>query len=92
MAVDQEESASLIRQLDLRHSEWESWQPANWVVNDENLDALMRRAGSWAPSAAVRTSWSTPMSMRDVDAECRGVITNWFALVDTDLESDGDFE
>ncbi len=80
--IDPDEVASVERQLALRHAEWDGWEPASWMVSDAESDGLIRRAGSWAPSSTARTSWSTPMSMRDVDAECRGMITNAFAAVE----------
>jgi hypothetical protein len=41
---------------------------------------LMYAAGDYAdPEERVR-SWATPTSLRDVDAECRGVITGIYAL------------
>ena len=41
---------------------------------------LMRRAGEWVPADIARKSWAVPMSMRDVDAECRASITDRYAV------------
>ena len=81
MDVDASEVGPLKRQLDQRLAEWEAWEPAEWLV-DFNMsnDALFRRAGSWVPASIQQKTWSVPMSMRDVDAECRGEITSAFAI------------
>ena len=44
------------------------------------LTCLLYAAGDYAdPEERVR-SWATPTSLRNVDAECRGVITGIYAL------------
>jgi len=79
--IDPEELESLTRQLAQRQAEWKAWEPADWSTNfDMTNNALFRRAGTWVSAEIARSTWSVPMSMRDVDAECRGEITNEFAV------------
>ena len=41
-----------------------------WEDKDEMLGLLLR-AGAYAPPGIAEFMWQTPMSMRNVDAECR---------------------
>ncbi|WP_428119290.1 helicase-related protein [Candidatus Poriferisodalis sp.] len=79
--VDIEETAALEQFLTLRIEEWARWVPSEWrrsTTADE--PGLLYRAGEYAdPEERVR-SWATPTSLRNVDAECRGVITGVYAL------------
>ena len=49
-------------------SEWDTRNAAGDV-------GLLTAAGSYLPSEDWRFTWPTPMSMRNVDAECRAEIT-----------------
>jgi hypothetical protein len=91
--VDPDELGSLKRQLDQRQAEWKAWEPADWSANQAMTNnALFRRAGSWVPAEIARATWSIPMSMRDVDAECRGEITNELAVSAASTDEEGGFE
>ena len=80
-AVDPEESAALDRFLEKRINEWQQWLPGEWRrPGTASEPGLMYPAGDYAdPEERVR-SWPTPTSLRNVDAECRGVITGIYAL------------
>ncbi len=79
--VDPEERASLDRFLAQRTGEWQRWLPGEWRRPGTSSEpGLIYPAGDYAdPEERVR-SWPTPTSLRNVDAECRGVITGIYAL------------
>lgn len=88
---DPEARADTKRELQRRRTEWRGWEPAVWEARTTNDDGpLMRRAGEWVPDELLDTTWSTPMSMRDVDAECRCTITNRYAVERGDPDAEGD--
>lgn len=80
-AVDPEEAGALERFLEKRSAEWARWVPGEWRRAGAAAEpGLMYAAGDYAdPEERVR-SWPTPTSLRNVDAECRGVITGIYAL------------
>jgi len=80
-AVDPEEVSSLDHFLDQRIAEWQRWLPGEWRrANTASEPGLLYAAGDYAdPEERVR-SWATPTSLRNIDAECRGVITGIYAL------------
>ena len=64
-----------------RTREWRGWERGHW---DGRIDGgtdvpLLRRAGSYASPEVKRLSWPTPLSLRNVDAECEGTITTLYA-------------
>ncbi len=79
--VDPDELAALERFLSRRVDEWRRWLPGEWQRQSGDAEpGLLYGAGSYAdPDQRVR-SWATPRSLRDVDAECQGVITGIYAL------------
>jgi len=79
--VDREEAASLDGALARRAGEWQRWLPGEWRRAGAAAEpGLLYAAGDYAdPEERVR-SWATPISMRNVDAECQGVITGIYAL------------
>ncbi len=77
-SIDPDELARVKARLGRRRLEWELFHPQSWDSMNLETAPLMRRAGQWAPPAIEQVSWSVPMSMRDVDAECRGTATNFF--------------
>jgi hypothetical protein len=79
--VDPEEAASLDTALARRVGEWQRWLPGEWRRASPGAEpGLLYAAGEYAdPEERVR-SWATPVSMRNVDAECQGVITGIYAL------------
>jgi hypothetical protein len=74
--VDKEEEDTLERVFDARRGEWQSWQRRIWQSwgADEEIP-LLRRAGEYTTRAAAQVSWSTPTSLRNVDAECRAEVS-----------------
>src|SRR5205814_10333900 len=74
--VDKEEEGTLDRVFNDRRSEWLTWQRRIWQSwgADEEVP-LLRRAGEYATRAAAQVSWSTPNSLRNVDAECRAEVS-----------------
>lgn len=84
--VDKEEEATLDRLFDERRSEWQTWQRRIWQSwgADEEIP-LLRRAGEYATRAATQVSWSTPTSLRNVDAECRAEVSLRYVQGGTDV-------
>jgi Helicase conserved C-terminal domain len=84
--VDPDELASLRRIIQKRGDEWQRWQRLRWdgALNNENMP-LLRPAGAYVTPERARVSWSTPQSLRNVDAECQVEITQLYML-----EEDGD--
>lgn len=80
-SVDAEEAGALERFLNQRLEEWRRWLPGEWRRAGTGAEpGLLYPAGDYAdPEERVR-SWPTPTSLRNVDAECRGVITGIYAL------------
>lgn len=76
--VDPTEAEELERVLKYRLHQWRSWERTQWQARGTSEDQvpLLRRAGQWVPEEARILSWSTPNSMRDVDAECRIEVTS----------------
>ncbi|MGA4719754.1 helicase-related protein [Fictibacillus nanhaiensis] len=60
-----------------KRREWERREPLKWSGNPDNEDyPLMRIAGQYADQKAIQRSWPTMTSMRNVDAQCRGEISD----------------
>lgn len=87
--VDPAAVADVERWLKQRKSQWQGWEPDVWESGSEAEDGpLLYRAGEWVPDEVRQISWSTPMSMRDVDAECQYEITNRYAVARGDVEEE----
>ena len=79
--ADPEAVPDVKRQLERRRTQWLGWEPDTWEAKTGSDDGpLLRRAGEWVPDELRDVTWQTPMSMRDVDAECRCAITNRYAV------------
>jgi hypothetical protein len=79
--VDPEEAAALALVLASRIKEWETRLPGDWRrQTDSSEPGLMYSAGDYADPEQRRRSWAVPTSLRNVDAECQGVITGIYAL------------
>jgi superfamily II DNA or RNA helicase len=80
LAAEENERAEESRQqllavLARRIRQWEAWQPRSWTSRDGGDVPLLRRPGEYVNEVDKAKSWSTPMSMRNVDAECQLVIS-----------------
>lgn len=74
--VDPNELENTEEILRKRLDQWRTWQPIYWRrVHDDKNVPLLREAGAYATKKQTRYSWATPMSMRNVDAECQAEIT-----------------
>ena len=80
--VDAAELATFERLFDRRINEWTLWQRTRWggVMDTDLQDALLRTAGVWARPEDRLVSWSTPTSMRNVDAQGEIKVTNLYNL------------
>lgn len=78
--IDEAEIENFENVFKKRTSEWQRWQRINWEKKGSNSTdiPLLRVAGGYASLELQRYSWSTPMSMRNVDAECQAEITNFY--------------
>lgn len=78
-AVDPEESATLTKVFDEHRRHWRSYEPIEWSSRSREDDPpLLYRAGEHVPRQWESRSWSTPMSMRTVDAECLATVTQTY--------------
>ena len=67
-----------------RADEWLRWGPGAWKSSKTHpFDYLMRAAGEYVPTETERTSWPTPTSLRNVDAECQAQISQLYAADST---------
>ena len=74
--IDPNEAQALVAKFDQRMNEWKAWMRTEWDTRGAGGDVgLLTAAGSYLPSEDWSFTWSTPMSMRNVDAECRAEIT-----------------
>lgn len=73
--VDSQELGTFDRIFDKRVEEWENWSPANWTQEGDD-PGLMHRSGKHIPPRFRDSTWSVPMNMRNVDAECVLEISN----------------
>ncbi|BBD63554.1 helicase-like protein (plasmid) [Nostoc sp. HK-01] len=78
--IDEAEIENFEKVFDKRASQWQGWQRTNWERKGRDTTdiPLLRVAGDYASPEWQRYSWATPMSMRNVDAECQAEITNLY--------------
>jgi Helicase conserved C-terminal domain len=78
--IDEAEVENFEKVFEERASQWQRWQRTNWEKKGRDTTdiPLLRAAGDYASPEWQRLSWSTPMSMRNVDAECQAEITNLY--------------
>ena len=82
-------AADVKRELERRRTQWLGWEPDTWEARTGSEDGpLLRRAGEWVSEDLIDVTWPTPMSMRDVDAECRCAITNRYAVARGDADAE----
>ncbi len=81
--VDSAEMANFKDVFARRAGEWARWKRREWSGGTQDGDIpLLRAAGAYASRQQAQISWSTPQSMRNVDAECEMQITNLYLLED----------
>ena len=74
--IDRNEAQALLAKFDQRMNEWKTMMRTEWDTRSAAGDVgLLTAAGSYVPSDDKKYTWLTPMSMRNVDAECRAEIT-----------------
>jgi len=77
--VDPQETINLIKTINERIAEWQTWNSTEWNVGPAaEMPSLLRYAGIYYPEIWERVSWPTPSSMRTVDAECLPEITQLY--------------
>ena len=86
--IDPNEGSMFSAKFSQRLREWRTWMRTEWDTRFAAGDVgLLTAAGSYLPAEDWRFTWPTPMSMRNVDAECRAEITRAY-LRQLDRESD----
>jgi hypothetical protein len=86
--IDPEELENVKRVFEKRLAQWKKLNPSLWSGKAEDgIYPLLRVAGDYADERSSRMSWATPMSLRNVDAQCQGDITLLYILEEMeDLE------
>ena len=84
-AVDSAETDYVMEKFERRLRQFKRWQRTWWYKQQEPADSMLRRYETWVTEEMEQTSWATPTSMRNVDAECQMDITNRYNL-DTEEE------
>ncbi len=74
--IDPNEAHEFGAKFKQRLTQWKAWKRTEWDTRSAEGDVgLLTAAGSYLPSDDWHFTWPTPMSMRNVDAECRAEIT-----------------
>jgi hypothetical protein len=83
--VNPDEEQNLLAVFLRREREWKRWRRNHWRGRpDSENTPLLRAAGAYVSPADEKVSWATPMSLRNVDAECQVEIS--YAYLNDDLE------
>jgi Helicase conserved C-terminal domain len=83
--VNPDEEQNLLAVFMRREREWKRWRRNHWRSRpDSENTPLLRNAGAYVSPADEKVSWATPMSLRNVDAECQVEIS--YAYLNDDLE------
>ncbi len=70
--VNNTEQSNFEKVFNRRAKEWQKWERTKWSGPlDSDDPPLLRPSGSYIHPAFSKISWSTPRSMRNVDAECQ---------------------
>ena len=88
--VDEEELPTFDYWSGIRAHQWKHGERTNWAATTyfkgDPKQGLMRPAGQLVPPENKGITWDTPMSMRNVDAECRLEVTRDYIRDDTATE------
>lgn len=79
VGVDEEAIGDMKEVIDRRFEEWDQWGKTEWDAkgaSDNLADALMRYASGTRRESEISKVWDVPSSMRNVDGECRLIITD----------------
>ena len=88
--IDGSECSSVMKKFEKRLKQFNKWQRTWWENRQEQSDSLLRRYETWVTEDMERTSWATPTSMRNVDAECQMDITNMYIHNEDDDDDEGE--
>ncbi len=87
--IDENEYDSVMDKFDRRLRQFNRWERQWWYDRQEQSDSLLRRYETWVTEEMEITSWATPTSMRNVDAECQMDITTMYV---SDEDEEGEEE
>jgi hypothetical protein len=77
--VDSNEAKNVEQVFEKLKEHWKKFEPLHWSGHPEGEDyPLLRLAGQYVDQKMKRRSWPTMMSMRNVDAQCVGKITDLY--------------
>lgn len=76
--VDSSEINYVLARFEKKLRQFNMWQRTLWYRPHQPEDSLLRRYETWVTEKVERTSWATPTSMRNVDAECQMDITTQY--------------
>lgn len=77
--VDASEWSYVDAAIKRRVTEWKNWHRQFWEARGGHGETpLMYRAGNYVNAIDKERSWATPNSMRNVDAECRMIISQLY--------------
>lgn len=85
--IDKNELENFEKVFNKRAKEWKLWQSNKWKSTNNEDRPLMRVAGQYASGDRKLLSWSTPQSMRNVDAECQVEITTHYVKAGMEEEN-----
>lgn len=84
-AIDVSEVENFERVFRRRLHQWQTWERTAWGSGfSTDQGELLRAAGAYVPPEEAQLTWPTPMSMRNVDAECQAEISQLYLLNGSD--------
>ena len=87
---DKEEMENFKKIFSDNKTEWKNWKRAVYAIRSGNSsNPLMHSAGSYVPRNIAQSSWATPTSLRNVDAECMTYVTSNYRVSAADEEKEG---
>ena len=87
--IDEKELPALRATFEKRRGEWRRWARTAWEARTAGGDVpLLTAAGSYLPAEDWNFTWATPLSMRNVDAECRADISRAYLAYNGDANGE----